>query len=157
MEFTQKLIAIRREHPNLHRRKFYQDRSIRGTAEKDIVWLRPDGQEMTDDEWGLGWVRSLGLRLNGETLGEVDEAGEPVKDDTFLIMLNCHHEPIRFFVPKPATAEAWEIIIDTNQPDLEPATRFCAVGDSIELMPLSLVVAREAKPVAVTSMLNPGK
>jgi isoamylase len=84
MEFTQKLIAIRRAHPNLHRRKFYQDRSIRGTVEKDIVWLRPDGQEMSDDEWGLGWVRSLGLRLNGETLGEVDEGGEPVKDDTFL-------------------------------------------------------------------------
>src|SRR5580693_4363538 len=157
MEFTQKLITIRKGHPNLHRRKFYQDRSIRGTAEKDIVWLRPDGQEMTDDEWGLGWVRSLGLRLNGETLGEVDEGGEPVKDDTFLIMLNCHHEPIRFFVPKPATAEAWEIIVDTNHPELEAGTRFCALGDSIELTPLSLVVAREAKPVAVASMLNPGK
>src|SRR5580692_11167262 len=147
MDFTQKLIAIRREHPNLHRRKFYQDRSIRGTAEKDIVWLRPDGQEMTDDEWGLGWVRSLGLRLNGETLSEVDEAGEPVKDDTFLIMLNCHHEPIHFFVPKPAMAEAWEIIVDTNKPELEDGTHFCALGDSIKLTPLSLVVAREAKPV----------
>ena len=54
MEFTQKLIAIQRNHPNLHRRKFYQDRSIRGTAEKDIVWLRPDGQEMSDEEWGFG-------------------------------------------------------------------------------------------------------
>ena len=101
VEFTQKLIQIRRDHPSLHRRKFYQGRAIRGTEEKDIVWLRPDGQEMTDEEWGLGWVRCLGLMLNGETIGEVDEGGEPVKDDTFLIMLNCHHEPIQFFVPKP--------------------------------------------------------
>ncbi len=60
LEFTQKLIQFRRDHPSLHRRKFYQDRAIRGTEEKDIVWLRPDGQEMTDEEWGLGWVRCLG-------------------------------------------------------------------------------------------------
>ncbi|MGD0296059.1 MAG: glycogen debranching protein GlgX [Bryobacteraceae bacterium] len=154
MEFARKLIAIRRSHPNLHRRKFYQDRSIRGTAERDIVWLRPDGEEMTDDEWNLGWVRSLGLRLNGETLGEVDEAGEPVKDDTFLILLNCHHEPIHFFVPKPGAVEKWEIILDTNDPDLETGTRFCATGESIELTPLSLVVAREPRPGAVPSILN---
>jgi isoamylase len=130
----------------LHRRKFYQGRSIRGTEERDIVWLRPDGQEMSDDEWNLGWVRSLGLRLNGETLGDVDEAGEPVNDDTFLIMLNCHHEPIEFFVPKPATVEAWEIIVDTNDPALGVGSRSCAFGDSIELTPLSLVVAREPRP-----------
>jgi isoamylase len=154
MEFTQKLIAIRRSHPNLHRRKFYQDRSIRGTEEKDIVWLRPDGQEMSDEEWGLGWVRSLGLQLNGETLGEVDEAGEPVKDDTFLIMLNCHHEAIQFFVPKPVTTDAWEIIVDTNDPDLEPCKRFCKPGESVELTPLSLVVARETKPLPVSGMLS---
>ncbi|MGA2215146.1 MAG: glycogen debranching protein GlgX, partial [Bryobacteraceae bacterium] len=89
VEFTQKLIRLRRDHPSLHRRKFYQGRAIRGTEEKDIVWLRPDGQEMSDEEWGLGWVRCLGLMLNGETIGEVDEGGEHVTDDTFFIMLNC--------------------------------------------------------------------
>jgi glycogen operon protein len=154
MEFTRKLIAIRGAHPNLHRRKFYQGRSIRGTEEKDIIWLRPDGQEMTDDEWGLGWVRSLGLRLNGETLSDVNEAGEPIKDDTFLIMLNCHHEPIRFFAPKPAAGEAWEIIVDTNDPELEADSRSCAFGDFIELTPLSLVVAREPRRDVSPGMLN---
>jgi len=154
MEFTQKLISVRRAHPNLHRRKFYQDRSIRGTVEKDIAWIRPDGQEMSDEEWGLGWVRSLGLMLNGETLGDVDEAGDPVKDDTFLVMLNCHHEPIQFFMPKPVSVEGWEIIVDTNDPEQTINSRFCAAGDSIELTPLSLVLAREAKPRTTTSMLN---
>src|ERR1700683_2871085 len=86
LQFTQKLIQMRRDHPSLHRRKFYQGRAIRGTEEKDIVWLRPDGQEMTDEEWGLGWVGCLGMILNGETIGEVDESGEAIKDDTFLIM-----------------------------------------------------------------------
>ena len=31
MEFTAKLIELRRNHPNLHRRKFFQDRTIRGS------------------------------------------------------------------------------------------------------------------------------
>ena len=154
LAFTQKLVQIRCDHPNLHRRKFYQGRPIRGTEEKDIVWVRPDGQEMSDEEWGLGWVRCLGLMLNGETLGDVDDAGEPVKDDTFLIMLNCHHEPIQFYMPKPLTADNWEIIIDTNDPALEPKTRYCEPGSPVELVPLSLVVARDEKPVTVTRLLS---
>jgi glycogen operon protein len=155
MEFTQKLIQFRRDHPSLHRRKFYQDRAIRGTEEKDIVWLRPDGQEMSDEEWGLGWVRCLGMILNGETLGEVDESGEPIEDDTFLILLNCHHEPIQFFVPKPPGMEKWEIVIDTNDPGLDPDSRFSEPGTAIDLLPLSLVVCREPKPPSVTRLLTP--
>jgi isoamylase len=155
LEFTQKLIKIRCDHPNLHRRKFYQDRSIRGSVEKDIVWLRPDGHEMNDEEWDLGWVRSLGVMLNGETLGDVDETGEPVKDFTFLLMLNCHHEPIKFFPPKPAGAEKWEILVDTKDPELPADSRFCEPGDSIELVPLSLVLAREAKQPSITGILSP--
>ena len=154
MEFTQKLIQIRRDHPNLHRRKFYQDREIRGTQEKDIVWLRPDGQEMTDEEWNLGWVRSLGLMLNGQTLGEVDEAGEPIKDDTFLIMLNCHHEPIQFYAPQPPDSDKWEIVIDTNDPGLAANSRFTEPREAVELVPLSLVVCREPTPPSVSRLLT---
>jgi isoamylase len=143
IEFTAKLITLRSSHPNLRRRKFNQDRSIRGTAEKDVVWLRPDGQEMTDEEWGLGWVRSLGLMLNGETLNDVDEAGEPIKDDTFLILLNCHHEPIQFFLPKPFLEGKWEVILDTNNPDMTIKSESSAPGEYVELLPLTLVVVCE--------------
>ena len=93
--------------------------------------------------------------LNGETLGDVDAAGEPVKDDTFLIMLNCHHEPIQFFMPQPVIADKWEIIIDTNDPALEPKMRYCEPGSPVELVPLSLVEARDAKPASVSRLLNP--
>jgi glycogen operon protein len=154
VEFTQKLIQMRRDHPSLHRRKFYQGRAIRGTEEKDIVWVRPDGQEMTDEEWSLGWVRCLGVMLNGQTIGEVDEAGEPIMDDTFLILLNCHHEPIKFFVPKPPDAEKWEIIVDTNDPALDTDSRFADAGTAIDLAPLSLVVCRVPEQPPVSRLLT---
>jgi len=154
MEFTQKLIQLRCDHRNLHRRKFYQDRAIRGTAEKDIVWLRPDGQEMTDEEWGLGWVRCLGMMLNGQTIGEVDESGEPITDATFLIMLNCHHEAIRFFAPPPPGTEKWTVAIDTNEPGLDMNSRAWEPGQPYELAPLSLVVFEEPKPPGASRLLG---
>ena len=87
-------------------------------------------------------------------MGDVDEGGDPVKDDTFLIMLNCHHEPIQFFVPKPVAEEGWEIVVDTNNPELTMDSRFCALGESIELTPLSMVVAREARPRTLAGKLS---
>ncbi len=67
-----------------------------GHSEQDITWLRPDGEEMTPEEWNQGWVRCIGLQLNGRTLDDVNGVGEPIRDETFLILLNPHHEPIRF-------------------------------------------------------------
>jgi glycogen operon protein len=157
LEFTRKLIQLRSEHPNLHRRKFYQDRGIRNSAEKDILWVRPDGQEMADDEWGQGWARSLGVVLNGATLGEVDEAGELVRDASFLMMMNCHHESIDFYVPSAANASRWEVLIDTHEPDLAPGKRFKQPGEAIELVPLSFVLARSVDAEQQSDPTNPAK
>jgi isoamylase len=67
-DFTRRLIRMRVEYPNLHRGKFNQDRVIRGSVVRDISWLRSEGEEMTDEEWNAGWVKSVGLMLNGKTL-----------------------------------------------------------------------------------------
>ena len=108
LEFTRRLVELRRQHPNLHRRKFFQDRridpgtperAVDGRDEKDITWLRPDGGEMTPEEWNAGWVRCIGLQLNGRTLDDVNGVGEPIRDETFLILFNPHHEPIQFYMP----------------------------------------------------------
>ncbi len=123
LDFTSRVIKLRREHSNLHRRKFFQDRQIgpgetsrnvEGSDEKDVVWVRPDGNEMTADEWKAGWVRCIGLMLNGKTLDDVDGLGQPLKDDTFLMLLNPHHEPIVFYMPKGHDGSGWELCFDTR-------------------------------------------
>jgi isoamylase len=152
LEFTRRLIALRRDHPNLRRRKFFQDRGIRGEGVhgpgarrpdiKDIVWLRPDGREMADEEWTAGWVRCFGMLLNGETIEDVDERGQPIQDDTLLIMLNPHFEPIRFFVPDSRPGRRWEMLLDTNEPDLEPGSRTFEPGRAVELTARSVALLR---------------
>ena len=67
-ELVRRLAQIRRRHPLLRRRSFFQGRSIVGRDIKDIVWLNPDGHEMSDEEWGQSFVRCLGMYLAGRAL-----------------------------------------------------------------------------------------
>jgi len=116
LEFARKMIAFRHAHPNLHRRRFFQDRKIRGDETKEVRWLRPDGQEMTDDEWNTGWVRSLALRLSGEFLDLVDDSGERRLDDTLLILLNASELRLPFLLPVQDHRLRWERAFDTADP-----------------------------------------
>ncbi|MGH8670907.1 MAG: glycogen debranching protein GlgX, partial [Burkholderiales bacterium] len=60
IEFTRRLIRLRLGHPVFHRRRFFQGRRIAGSEVKDLSWFRPDGKEMTDEEWTNGFTRCLG-------------------------------------------------------------------------------------------------
>ena len=151
-DFTCRLIELRKQHPNLRRRKFFQDRPIDpahkqdrdiggGKRAKDIAWYRPDGEEMTNDEWGSGWVRCLGVQLSGKTLDQVNQFGQPITDDTYLFMLNPHHESIKFYMPKSDEVAQWEMVMDTSTPEPLVAARV-APGDPYELIPYSAALMR---------------
>ena len=108
--FTQQLIALRRDHPVFRRRRWFQGRPIRGTV--DIGWFRPDGTEMDDTDWDAGFARSVGIFLNGDTISDRDRRGQPVEDDSFLLILNAHDEPTDWTLPAQ-WAGAWRCVIDT--------------------------------------------
>ena len=59
LEFVRQVIRVRHEQPALRRRRFFHGRRIRGTDVKDITWLSPHGQEMTEDDWNAETVRSV--------------------------------------------------------------------------------------------------
>ncbi|HKO11645.1 MAG TPA: glycogen debranching protein GlgX [Acidobacteriaceae bacterium] len=115
-EFTAKLIHLRLDHPNLHRRKFFQDRVIRGSLERDIAWYNTDGSEFSDEAWNTGWNRALALMLNGKTLAISDEDGRPIIDNSFLILVNAAAEGVEFTLPE-APAGSWMQILDTENID----------------------------------------
>ncbi|HEY7032105.1 MAG TPA: glycogen debranching protein GlgX [Thermomicrobiales bacterium] len=142
LDFTCHLISLRREHPNFRRPKFFQDRAIRGAEERDITWLRPDGEEMTDAEWGEDWVRAVGLCLGGEALPEVDANGDQVTDDTFLVLLNGHHQPVPFTIPPIMSCERWEVLLDTASDSVPGRPRRVRVGRRYKVKERSLVLLR---------------
>jgi glycogen operon protein len=141
LAFTRLLIELRHHHPVLRRRKFFQGRSIRGEI-KDLTWFRPHGKEMTDEDWGNPFARSLGLRLAGDTIDEVDDRGRRVTDDTLLILLNAHHEPIPFILPVHQARIRWELVFDTREPTGRRRQRPLRGGEAYELEARSVVLLR---------------
>ncbi|HET9697220.1 MAG TPA: hypothetical protein VFP40_10170, partial [Terriglobales bacterium] len=71
----------------------------------------------------------------------VNEMGQPLVDDTFLVLLNSSHESVRYTVPDGPHAHGWEQVLDTN--DLEEPFKSAAIEEWIELQPRSVVLLRE--------------
>jgi isoamylase len=115
-DWTRRVIALRKKHPVLRRRHYFQDRPLRGESVHDLLWLRPDGQEMSEAEWSSGTTRALGIWLAGKGAEITDEQGRPVIDDTLLILMNSNDEPVEFQLP-PLDAESWRFVLDTDRPD----------------------------------------
>jgi isoamylase len=124
LEFVRKLIHLRLSHPNLHRRKFFQDREIRKKGDgtlvrviKDIAWFNPDGNEVSDEAWGAEWTRAIALLLNGQTLQISDDEGRWIIDDSFLLVVNAAHEGVKFTLPTSPSGRSWNQVIDTENID----------------------------------------
>jgi isoamylase len=114
LAFLQRMIAIRKRHPVFRRRNFFQGRPIKGAEVKDILWVNPDGAEMTDQEWNEASARCMGVFFAGEALVEYTERGQSVKDGNFILLLNAHHEEIPFTLPAVAAERDWRVAIDTS-------------------------------------------
>jgi len=142
LAFTQRVIALRRTHPVFRRRDFYKGHPVRGPGVKDIAWLRPEGGEMTDDEWNRHYARCLGVYLAGEALTETDARGQAVRDLSFLVLFNAHHEPIPFRLPDYASGR-WRALLDTAFEDGLTINGTFDAGVEYELQGRSLALLRQ--------------
>jgi len=142
LKFTRLLIRWFHRHPVLRRRKFFQGRKIRGSEVKDLAWFRPDGKEMADEDWNNPDAHCLGLRLAGDAIEEVDARGNRIVDDTLLILLNAHHEPLSFVLPAHRAKVRWEVILDTREATGARRHRLMRGGEGYELEARSLALLR---------------
>jgi isoamylase len=138
--FCARLIALRAHHPVFRRRRFFEGRPLRGIAIADIAWLRPDGVEMSDQDWDVGFARSLAVFLNGDALPDPDPLGQQIRDDSFLILLNASDTTVTFTTPPAAWAESWTTVIDTAV--IDAPCRDVGAATSIDVLPFSLQLLR---------------
>jgi len=139
----------------LRRRHFFQGRQIRGSEVRDLTWFRPDGHETTDDDWNAPHTRCLGLRLSGDAIEEVDERGQRVVDDTLLLLLNAHHEPLPFVLPAHRSGVRWIPIVDTREARLTPAAAPLKGGEAFGLEARSVALLRLEPRVLRRMMRRP--
>jgi len=143
LEFARRLIQIFNNHPVLRRRKFFQGRPVRGAEIKDISWLRPDGREMTGEDWRNEQARALAVLLSGDAIDEVDERGNRVTDDTLLLLLNAQHRGVSFTLPAQYRGDSWEQLLDTrDSTGLRRTRRATRGGGTYRLEARSLALFR---------------
>ncbi len=146
LEFTRRLIQFRKDHAVFRQRGWFQGMSIRGSAVHDIGWFTPAGVQMSDEDWSAGFAKSLGVFLNGTALRFPDQKGDRIKDDTFYVLFNGHHEPISFTLPPKDWSNRWEKVLDTstglilNTVDRDAGVKVFKPGQPIAVEGRSIVV-----------------
>lgn len=159
LEFTRALIAFRRQHIVFHRDRFFHGRPIAGTQVKDIVWLRPDGEEKSAEDWGTGYARFTSFLLSGEA-GQyhLTARGEAQPDDTFLVILNASPDVVPYRTPTVVDGGRWQTLIDTADNETGCIEGREYVGDEmleVAARSLVLLVRRLPEPDAPTADENP--
>src|SRR5215212_9280019 len=115
LEFTRRLVHLRSEHPVFRRRRFFAGTANHGGESEpgDIAWFTPAGEHMSEEDWANGYARSLMVFFNGQAIPEPNPRGGPTVDDSFLVIFNGHHEPIKFTLPAKAYGASWTVVVNT--------------------------------------------
>ena len=140
LEFASQMVAFRRANPVLRRRRFFLGRGIRGADIKDIMWLRADGEEMSEEDWHSSWRRCIGVLLAGDMPGEIDHRGERVTGNTLLILLNAYHESVDFRLPDGPVGGRWTLELDTRNGFAGKESETIDAGGVVRVGDRSLVV-----------------
>lgn len=143
LAFCQKLIRYRQKHPVFRRRRWFQGRPIHGSENKDIAWFTLEGEQMDEENWGVGYAKSLGVFLNGATIPSPNPDGAPVVGDNFYVIFNAHYEPLSFKLPAIRWGNTWLKELDTYTDWLENSASLTA-GSQIMVEARSIVVLRHA-------------
>ncbi len=111
--FTRRLVRLRLSQPVLQRRRFFRGRMLWDSSLKDLAWFRPDGAEMTEQDWAQPFVRSLAFLLGGDAIATPDERGQRIVGDSLLVLMNAWNEQVTYLLPDVTWGREWEILVDT--------------------------------------------
>ncbi|TDW70662.1 glycogen debranching protein GlgX [Kribbella pratensis] len=147
LEFTRSVVRLRNNHPVLRRRRFFHgDTGVDGLG--DLVWFTPKGTEMQNGDWQQNDARAIAVFLNGEAISEPDPRGEPVVDDSFLILMNSNYEPVDFLLPPEEYGESWTVAVDTTKATGGATTEPYVAGNTIQLEAHSTLVLTRPRQAA---------
>ncbi len=140
LEFARRLVRLRKENQVFRRRRWFEGVTLHGKGVSDIGWFTPQGQEMTDEEWGQGFVKSFAVFLNGGAIRSPDLRGEAVHSASFCLLFNAHSEAVAFQLPSIEWGAGWRLVEDTAaERTLNPPAHYDS-GASVSVRARSLAV-----------------
>ncbi|MBD0336803.1 MAG: hypothetical protein ICV62_15040 [Cyanobacteria bacterium Co-bin13] len=142
INFCRELIYFRKQHRVFRRRKWFQGQAIHGEEVNDISWHNPDGSLMTQEQWDVGYAKSMAVFLNGDRIPSPGPQGERVSDDSFLMFFNAHYETIEFNLPEAFQSDRWAMEIDTKEPRFVTEERIFTGEQAVPVVARSLVLLK---------------
>ncbi|MFG2192748.1 glycogen debranching protein GlgX [Streptomyces sp. NPDC048639] len=148
-DLVSRLTELRHRHPVLRRGTFFSGRPQRPDGLRDLAWFTARGEEMTEADW-YAPTATVGMYLSGRDIPQRQESGEPVVDESFLVLLHADPEAAGFRLPGPPWAAEYELLVDTSREDQSepPGTRHAA-GSELALPARSLLLLRVTGEVPV--------
>ncbi|HEX5401604.1 MAG TPA: glycogen debranching protein GlgX [Pseudonocardiaceae bacterium] len=142
LAFCRRLVHLRAASPALRQPEFFEGRKT-PTGVPDLIWLRPDGAEMTDTDWFDGERRTLGMWIDGSNSQSRTRDGELVSDHSWLLLLHAGDEPASFTLPGPQYGATFEPTLDTTTADgCPPEPGMLAAGATLTMAAWSLQLLR---------------
>ena len=137
IRFVQKLTGLRHQYPILRRTRFLTGRYDEKLGVKDVMWVSPSGDEMTQENWVDTNTRCFGMLLDGRAPPTgIPRRGE---ETTLLVIFNSWQDVVNFTLPRSNGGAAWTLLADTNMPDASDEPSF-EVGHVYEITARSLVL-----------------
>ena len=121
--FVRRLIKLRAGHPVFRRSSFFLGDRVDESDVKDIMWLSPEGREMTQEDWNARHNRCLGVRYAATAEMESETYARRLDPNAFLLLVNSGSGPVDFVLPGTPFDRQWTCVIDTassNAPANEP-------------------------------------
>jgi glycogen operon protein len=141
-EVVRNALRLRREHPALRQRHHFVGSPTMEGGPKDLAWMRPDGQEMTERDWHDSDLHVIGMFLSGDPLRSPGPRGEQLRDRSFLLWLNAGPVACPLQLPENDWVRTGEIVVSTD-PDHAVGEQVHA-GSVLKLGPRSLVLLRQS-------------
>jgi len=131
LEFTRRLIALRKDHLVFHRRRWFHELPPERRQE-EIIWFLPNGERMEQEHWESDKETLLIIYLNGHTPLHESPFKDPRYDDSFYLIMNAHFEDVEVTLPGPDDVKRWHKVFDTDTGWCDKAKAF-KVGSRIKV------------------------
>jgi glycogen operon protein len=139
LDFARRAIAIRRRHRVLRQRYYFEGHPVTEGGQKDLAWIRPDGEEFTQADWHDPHLRTIGMFLSG-SLRARDAWGRQITDSSFLLYLHGGEEHTTVVLPALPGDSRYVRVLDTCEEHRSAASMSEPPGADIKMPPHSLLL-----------------
>ncbi|MRJ76774.1 glycogen debranching protein GlgX [Aeromicrobium sp. SMF47] len=147
LAFARRVIHLRAGSPALRQPEFFDGRTT-PSGRPDLIWLRPDGQELEDDDWQDPERRTLGMWIDGSNSQSRTREGELLTDHSWLLLMHAGAEPLEVTLPDREFGETFEPVLDTRSPDGAPTDEEpLAAGSSLTMVGRSLLLLKAPRAI----------